>query len=59
MAELINHPHAHKIFTGEVDKENGTMTPTPELREQFPPGLEGRWLVDRFYPDNLYAEFNA
>ena len=46
-------------FTGEVDEERGTWRPSPALREQYPLGLDGCWLVDRIFPDPLAAGFDA
>ena len=58
--QLIKHPHfGETTFTGQIDEERGTWVPNQALREQYPLGLDGCWLVDRFYPDKLYESFQA
>ena len=56
---LIEHHELHIGFTGEIDEDGGVLKPNQSLREQYPLGTEGCWLVDRFYPDKLYNEFSA
>jgi len=48
----VDHPYfSQPLFTGELDEEAGTWVPNPLLREQWPRGLEGCWLVDAVMPD--------
>lgn len=50
----IDHPYFKEAtFTGEVDQRRGTWKPNPLLREQYPLGLEGCWLVDHVFPDKV------
>ena len=58
-AAPIEHPELYIGFGGEVDEESDVLLPNESLREQWPRGIEGCWLVDRFYPDKLYEEFSA
>lgn len=48
----VDHPYfSQPLFTGELDEEEGLWVPNPLLREQWPRGLEGCWLVDAVMPD--------
>ena len=54
---LIKHPHfSEAVFSGDIDEEHGTWKPTPVLREQYPLGLEGCWLVDTVFPDRQASD---
>lgn len=58
--QAIDHPYFRReSFTGEQDEERGVWVPTPHLREQYPLGLEGRWLVERFFLDEDSSGFDA
>ena len=41
------------VFTGEIDERRGTWTPNVVLREQYPLGLAGCWLVNRVVIEKL------
>jgi len=55
----VDHPKFRPTFTGEVDEERGTWRPSRTLREQYPLGLEGHWLVNRVFPDRPPSPFDA
>ena len=50
-----------ETYLGERDEFSGRFTPTATLRERYPRGLEGRWLVDELSPDEPASgyEFNV
>jgi len=58
-ATPIQHPAFRKSFTGALDAERGAYKPVQPLREQYPLGLEGCWLVDQVFPDSLATNFDA
>jgi len=48
----IDHPQFGEFFhTEAADEESGVWKPKRTLREWYPRGLEGRWLVNRVFPD--------
>ena len=56
-ARIIEHPFfTTASFTGEVDAAAGVWKPTPTLREQYPRGLDGCWLVDEVAPERSREE---
>ena len=56
-ARIIEHPFfTTASFTGEVDAAAGVWKPTPMLREQYPRGLDGCWLVDEVAPERSREE---
>ena len=57
-AEKIDHPHFTAAVT-QVDEERGVWEVNPMLREQYPVGLEGCWLVDYVFPDRQATDFDA
>ena len=55
----IDHPNFLGSFTGDIDTAKGTWTPSQLLREQYPLGLEGCWLVNEVFPDRLKETFDV
>ena len=57
----IDHPDfsGPASFTGEIDTATGTWQPSELLREQYPLGLEGCWLVNEVFPDKVRESFDA
>lgn len=53
----------HEYFNEEsfvgVDEEMDTWTPSTALREQYPLGLEGQWLIDHVFPDRPGPGFDV
>jgi len=49
--QQIRHPSFAELFDGEVNEATATWQPTPFLRQQYPCGLEGCWLVDKVGPE--------
>jgi hemimethylated DNA binding protein len=51
----IEHPYfGRATFTGET--KDGRWVPSQALREQYPLGLEGCWLVDYVFPDRQASD---
>ena len=42
-----------------VDEERGLWTPSPSLREQYPLGVDGCWLVETVFPDRSRTDFDV
>jgi len=55
----IEHPDFDRDFSGAADEATATWQPRPFLRQQYPRGLEGCWLVDHVIPDVPPSEHDA